>query len=500
MTEFTIPSSVGDMRMYIGGEWTPGSDGTTFTSINPSNETEVARIPDATAADVDRAADAAHAAAAGWKATTPGRRAELLYEIADIVKKNMQELATIDTVETGNPINASLDDVRSTVRDIRMFAGFGTELKAHSVTNGRTQFSYGLLEPCGVVGRITAYNHPFKYAAGKAAAMLIGGNTAILKPSEHASLSTLRFAELVHGLIPPGVLSVVTGRGESAGAFLAAHPRIPRVAFTGGLAAGRAVLHAGAEHIKHITMELGGKNPMIVFPDVSPADAANAAVRGMNFARSQGQSCQSTSRVFVHTKIYTEFISALIGKLEDIRVGDPLETSTQMGPLAYRDHFSRVLAFIEGAKRQGANLVSGGEPLEGVGLYMPPTAFADVDHSMTIAREEIFGPVVAVIPWNDYDSVIEQANDLSYGLTANIWTNDLDVAHRTAHALQAGYVWVNGTGSRVPGTPFGGYKQSGLGKESCLAEVLSYCEEKVIAVSLKDSPTLSATALSNSRS
>jgi betaine-aldehyde dehydrogenase len=476
-------------RMFVGGEWCDSSDGGVLPCVNPSDETEIGQIPDATTEDVDRAVDAARGAFPAWSDLSPVQRARKLLELAEKVEANEAELARIDALDSGNPIRAMLDDVRGACREIELFAGLATEIKADAVSNGGAQFAYGLREPYGVVGRIIPFNHPFKFAVGKSAAALVAGNTVVLKPSEDTSLSAIRFAELTADVLPPGVFNVVTGRGARVGAAIAAHPLVPRVAFTGGVPAGRSVLRAAAEHIKHVTLELGGKNPMIVFPDVDPARAAKAAIAGMNIARSQGQSCQSNSRVFVHEAVHEAFVDHLVRIVKGMTVGDPLDPQTDVGPLAYRAHYERVLGYVEAGVREGATLVAGGSSSRKPGFYLDPTVFDNVEHGMTIAKEEIFGPVVSVIPWHDYESVIEQANDTEFGLTANIWTNDLHVAHTTAHRIQAGYVWINGVGKRVFGTPFGGYKLSGLGKEGGLEEILEYTRHKVIAVGLhSDAP------------
>jgi betaine-aldehyde dehydrogenase len=476
-------------RMFVGGEWCDSSDGAVLPCVNPSDETEIGQIPDATTDDVDRAVDVARAALPAWSGLSPVQRARKLLELAKKVEANEAELARIDALDSGNPIRAMLDDVRGACREIELFAGLATEIKADAVSNGGAQFAYGIREPYGVVGRIIPFNHPFKFAVGKSAAALVAGNTVVLKPSEDTSLSAIRFAELTADVLPPGVFNVVTGRGARVGAAIAAHPLVPRVAFTGGVPAGRSVLRAAAEHIKHVTLELGGKNPMIVFPDVDPVRAAKAAVDGMNIARSQGQSCQSNSRVFVHEAVHEAFVEHLVRIVNGMTVGDPLDPRTDVGPLAYRAHYERVLGYVEAGVREGAKLVAGGGSSRKPGFYLDPTVFDNVQHGMTIAKEEIFGPVVSVIPWHDYDSVIDQANDSDFGLTANIWTNDLSLAHSTAHRIQAGYVWINGVGKRVFGTPFGGYKLSGLGKEGSLEEILEYTRHKVIAVGLhSDAP------------
>jgi betaine-aldehyde dehydrogenase len=314
----------------------------------------------------------------------------------------------------------------------------------------------------------------------------MAGNTIVVKPSEHTSLSSLRFAQLAADVLPEGVLNVVTGLGHEAGAALVEHPDVPRVAFTGGVPTGRSILRSGADRIKHVTVELGGKNPMIVFPDADVKSAASAAVAGMNLKRSMGQSCRSTSRLLLHESLVAEFTDALAEKVDGLRIGDPRRDDVDMGPLAFAAHYERVMRYIETGKEEGARLVTGGGRPPGIdrGYYVAPTIFADVEPTMRIATEEIFGPVICIIAWSDYDEMLEIANGVEYGLTANIWTNDLSAAYRTARRVQAGMVWVNGNGSAPRGVPFGGYKQSGLGKEGGLSELLGYTREKSLIINV----------------
>ncbi len=471
-------------RLYIGGEWIEPRSGATLDVENPTTEQTIGIIADGDSSDVDAAVEAASAARRGWRDRSPSDRADLLLRLERIIEANEHELAALDAIDSGNPKAAMLDDVRGARREIRMFAGLATEIKADSVLNGAEQFSYGVREPFGVVGRIIPFNHPFKFAIGKTAAALVAGNTIVLKPAEQTSLSAIRLTDLVAEILPPGVFNLVTGQGRVAGARIAEHPDVPRVAFTGGVQAGRAVLRAGAEHFKVVTLELGGKNPMIVLPDVDPERAAAAAVSGMNFAKTQGQSCQSNSRVFVHRDIREAFTRAVLDHVAKLRLGDPLEDGVDMGPLAYREHYARVKDYIRRGIEEGAQLLTGDAAVPDSGYFVAPTVFGAVSSDMTIARDEIFGPVLSLIEWDDLDTTIEAANDTSFGLTANIWTNDIRAAHTIAHRIEAGYVWINGQGKRVPGTPFGGFKQSGIGKESSLEEILEYTRHKVVAVSL----------------
>lgn len=484
MSRSKAVDALADGRMYIGGAWTASSDGSEMESIDPTTEEVIATFPNATPEDVDLAVQAGKKALDGWSDMAPSERGKVLMKWADRIDAHAEELAEIDTVDVGNPIAAMRNDVAGATREMRMYAGLATELKGSSTANGADQFAYGLLEPYGVVGRIIPFNHPFKFAAGKSAPALVAGNSVILKPPEQATLSAIRLAELGEDLLPAGVFNVITGEGRRSGAAIAEHPAIPRVAFTGSVPTGKVVMRAAAESIKHVTLELGGKNPMIVFPDVDLDQAASAAIKGMNFARSQGQSCQSTSRVYVHRDILADFTDRVTRLAGALKVGDPLENATDLGPLAFRSHYERVLRYIDIGLEEGATLLTGGKSAHDRGFFVDPVVFGDVTQEMTISREEIFGPVMSLIEWSDVAEVTTMANDTEFGLTAAIWTNDLSMAHRMAREIEAGYVWVNGSAKRVPGTPFGGYKLSGIGKESSIEELLSYCRVKTVAVNI----------------
>jgi len=486
MTTSTTDPDVRRPLMSIGGRWTAAASGRTLPVVDPSTEETIGQIPAGDAADVASAVEAAGDAGRAWRSTTWKARAELLRELADRIDDCREELAQLDAIDSGNPVTGMRGDVRKAAEDLRYFGGLGGELKGETVPWTDVQFGQTFREPYGVVGRITAYNHPLMFAVSKSAAALMAGNSIVVKPSEHTSLSTLRFAEIAADVLPTGVLNVVTGLGHEAGAALVEHPDVPRVAFTGGVPTGRAILRSGAEHIKHVTVELGGKNPMIVFPDADVTAAATAAVTAMNLRRSMGQSCRSTSRLLLHASIVDEFTDALVEQVESLRIGDPRRDDVDMGPLAFAAHYERVLDYIDVGRSEGARVVTGGGRPAGLqrGYYVAPTVFADVHPTMRIATEEIFGPVICTMAWTDYDEMIEVANGVEYGLTANIWTNDLSAAHRTAQQVQAGMVWINGDGSGPPGVPFGGYKQSGLGKEGTLAELLGYTREKSVIMNL----------------
>jgi betaine-aldehyde dehydrogenase len=472
--------------MFIGGEWTAAADGASLPSIDPSTEEIIGFVPAGGTADVERAVAAATVAAPAWAATPWPERARRLRALAGRIRDTAEELAQLDTADAGLPLNGSRGDIAGAAAEVEFFAGLGGEVKGDTLPTAPGQVAMTAREPYGVVGRIVPFNHPFKFATGKSAAPLMAGNAVVVKPAEHTSLSALRLAALSEDLLPPGVFNVVTGTGPVCGAALVAHPGVPRVAFTGSVPTGRAVLRGAAEHIKHASLELGGKNPMIVFPDADPARAARGAVAGMNLRRTMGQSCQSNSRVLVHAKVHDAFVGQLIELVEALRVGDPRDAATDLGPLAFREHYERVTAYVRAGLDDGATLLTGGGRPDDLprGYYLRPTVFADVRPDMRIAREEIFGPVIAVMEWHDEDEMLRVANGVEYGLTANVWTNDLANAHRTSRLLQAGLVWINGEGRKPIGTPFGGFKHSGLGTEGSIEELLSYTRLKSVVINL----------------
>jgi betaine-aldehyde dehydrogenase len=334
-------------------------------------------------------------------------------------------------------------------------------------------------QPNAVVAKINPFNHPYRFGAEKAAAALAAGNTVVVKGPEQAPLSSLRFAELCDDVMPRGVVNVVTG-AAATGSAMVRHPLVERIGFVGSVETGRIIAREAAEGLKEVTLELGGKNPIIIFPDCDPVQAAKAAVRGMNMNR-QGQSCSSTSRVFVHESLHREVLDALIAEVEALPVGFPWEPGREVGPIVSQRQLQRVMEFIDAGRREGARLMTGGgpprDPALAKGFFVLPTVFDGVDHSMRIAREEIFGPVMSVFTWTDYEDMLAKANGLVYGLTAAIVTNDLDKAMETAQRVEAGYVWINSSG-RYLGAPYGGWKQSGLGREECVEELMSYTRIK----------------------
>jgi betaine-aldehyde dehydrogenase len=350
--------------------------------------------------------------------------------------------------------------------------------------------NFSVREPLGVVGRIIPFNHPFMFCAGKSAAPLAAGNTVIVKPPEQAPLSSLRLAELIGGLLPAGAFNVVPG-GREAGQRLASHPDVAMIALIGSVPTGRAVMKAASDTVKRTMLELGGKNALIAYGDADPDEVAAAVIGGMNFTWC-GQSCGSTSRAFIHQAIYDAVIARVKEKIKYYKPGIPTDPATTMGAIVSRQQFDRVMSFIDSARSEGAQLITGGGPpadpaLKG-GYFIEPTVFA-VTEKNRIAREEIFGPVLGVFKWNDERTMLETVNSVEYGLTASIWTNDLSTAHRTALAVQAGYVWINEVSKHFLGAPFGGFKQSGLGREECFEEMLAFTQEKNIHVKLKSPKT-----------
>jgi betaine-aldehyde dehydrogenase len=483
MTTMERPALRAEYGLFIDGSFARAAAGRTITSIDPTTEQPLAHVAAGGAADVERAAQAARRAWRGWWELGWQHRAAVLREMAQRLADNAGEFAALDAVDGGLPVTGMTKDIANSVNYLLYYAGIASELKGETIETSAGSINLTLREPYGVVGRIVPFNHPLQFAVQGIGGALAAGNAIVLKPSDHTPISALRFAELVADLLPPGVLNIVPGDLE-AGSAIVDSPLIPRIAFTGSVASGKAVMRAGAANLKVVTLELGGKNPMIIHPDVDMTKVADAAVVAMNLQRVQGQSCGSPSRIFAHEAIRADFLDAISERLAKFRTGDPLDEASDMGPLAFRTHYDRVLGFVDGARAQGATLVTGGGRPDGLdsGLFLAPTVFADVTPSMTIANDEIFGPVISVLSWTDQDEVLAVANSLPVGLTANIWTNDLSAAVRMAKAVEAGYVWVNGQGQRPLGAPFGGHKESGIGSENDLAELLSYTKTKNINI------------------
>jgi betaine-aldehyde dehydrogenase len=470
---------------YYAGKWQKGSRYTDV--IAPGSGQSLGKVVDGTVADAEAAIAAAKAAFRDWRRVPPLERAKMLRAIANVLRKHGDELAMIDAADCGNPFTEMKRDASAGAAQLDFYAGLVTEMKGASIPMGPDVVNFSVREPLGVVGRIIPFNHPFMFAAGKSGAPLAAGNTVVLKPPEQAPLSALRLAELIDGILPPGVWNVVPG-GREVGQVLASHPDIAMTALIGSVPTGRAVMKAAADTLKPVLLELGGKNALIAYPDADLDAVSAAVVDGMNFTWC-GQSCGSTSRAFVHEKIYDAVLERAQASIKRYRPGDPTDPATTMGSIISRIQHDRIMGFIDAGKKDGARLVCGGarpsDPNLANGLFIEPTIFADVTMDMRIGKEEIFGPVLSVFKWNDEEKMLAQVNQVEYGLTCSIWTNDLATAHRTAAAVEAGYVWINEVSKHFLGAPFGGYKQSGIGREECIEELIRFTREKNIHVNLK---------------
>lgn len=472
--------------MIVNGGRRLASDGATLDATNPATGEMLATIPHATAQDVDNAVAAAQAAFEGWRRLDPQQWRDGLLALAELVQANGDELAMLDVIDNGSPISEMTSDIRFAVECLRYYASLVMQSRGATIPTSHGRLDYTLRQPFGVVVRIIPFNHPLLFAASRIGAPLAAGNTVIIKPSEHTSLSALRFAELAQQVLPPGVVNVVTGLGATTGDALVTHPAVRRVAFIGAAETGRRIVaRASSVNLKTVTLELGGKNPLVVFPDANLDEAIGAAVRGMNFTW-QGQSCGSTSRLIAHADIYHEFVDCLAAKVGAIRSGDPSDPATETGAIVNSSQLDKVLSYIAIGQEDGARLVAGGSRITegafGHGLFVRPTVFAEVDPDSRLAQNEIFGPVLATMRFTDYEDAVRIANNTNYGLTASVFTRDLATAHRYARDVEAGYVWVNEVSRHIPATPFGGWKDSGLGREEDLSEVESYTQVKNVHV------------------
>lgn len=457
-------------KLLIGGQWVEAQSGKTFESVNPATGEVLARVAEADAADVDRAVKAARAAfERGWGESKPGNRTRLLTRIADLIETHADELAQLETLDNGKPIFESRHvDVPGAAEVFRYYAGWPTKIYGETNPSDAEFFSYTLREPVGVCGQIIPWNFPLLMAAWKIAPALACGNVVVLKPAEQTPLTALRLGELLlEAGVPEGVVNILPGFGPTAGGAIAAHPGIDKVAFTGSTEVGREILKASAGNLKRVSLELGGKSPNIVFMDADQDAAMMGALSGIFF--NQGQVCCAGSRLFVEERMYDEFTDKMSTFAQHVKLGPPLDPDTRMGPLVSQEQYDRVKGYLKVGKEEGAKVKTGGDAAtEGAlakGFYVQPTVFTGVKNTMRIAQEEIFGPVVAAIPFKDENDAVLQGNDTMYGLSAGVWTRDVSKAHKVARALKAGTVWVNCYGQIDPTSPFGGYKQSGFGRE-----------------------------------
>ena len=455
-------------------------------TFNPATGESLGPAAEANAADVHAAVTAAAQGFEVWKKIKPLERAAMLKKVAAVLRENAFELAMLDAANCGNPIAEMQRDALIAAAQIDFYAGLATEVKGETIPMGDGILNYSVREPYGVCARIVAYNHPIMFTAAKMAPPLVAGNAVIMKPPHQAPLSSLRMMELLDGILPAGVLNIITG-GTEAGQALVQHPKIPRLALIGSVPTGRAIAKAAAEQLKHVSLELGGKNACIVYPDADLEKAIRGAVNGMNFTWC-GQSCGSTSRLFVHASVYDAVLKGLLEAIQIYKPGIPTDMATTMGCIVSQQQHEKIMSYIALGQQEGATLAFGGkrpsDPALAKGWFVEPTVFTGVTQNMRLANEEIFGPVLSVLKWSDESSMIEQVNAVEYGLTASIWTQNLATAHRTAARVQAGFVWVNQVGSHFIGASFGGYKQSGIGREEGFDELLTYTQHKNIHVVL----------------
>lgn len=471
--------------MYIDGEWAASHAGRTMTSLNPYSGEAWASIQAADEEDVDRAVRAAQRALPAWRDLPLASRAQLLRRLAELMEESSDHLATIDTTDNGKPVSQTNGQVRNAVATLRYFASVNPVSDARIISDDQQSglLNFTRVEPLGVVAMIVPWNSPLSLASWKLAPALIAGNTVVWKPSEHTSASTLEVARLVADAgFPPGVINVVTGEGATAGAFLTRHPLVAKISFTGGTVAGRDIASAAARNLTRVSLELGGKSAQIVFADANLDRALADAVGGM--FTSTGQTCVAGSRLLLEQSIHDDFLARVIDRVRAMRLGDPLDPATEMGPVTTRAQFETVQRYVELGLQEGATLAYGGTPAlrdgQPAGLFYEPTVLSDVTNTMQVARDEIFGPVLSVIRFADQDEAISIANDSRYGLAAGIWTRSLDRSLFCARKLEAGSIWINGYRRFSPSSPFGGYKDSGYGRENGIEALREYSQVKSI--------------------
>jgi acyl-CoA reductase-like NAD-dependent aldehyde dehydrogenase len=474
--------------LFINGESAESSSGETRELIEPATGEPLATVAVAGEQDVDRAVEAARAALEGdWAKTPPTERSRLLHALADALVANRKELAELEARNVGKAISSVKAELAQAIENFRFYGSAIGSIGGRSNPLGGSLLFYSLKEPVGVCGQIVPWNYPLMMTTWKLAPALAAGCTIVLKPDSATPLSALRMAELATEVgFPPGTINVVPGPGTTVGAHIVRHHGIEKVAFTGSTATGAEIMRLASDSIKRLILELGGKSPNLVFADANLDDAIPSSVWSIYY--SAGQSCEARSRVLVEQSIYDDVVSRFAEAASRLKVGDPLEAETQVGSLISEEHRERVHGYVEAGREEGAEVVAGGEPAEGKGAFYPPTVLAQVDNSMRVAQEEIFGPVVTVIPFEDEKDAVRIANDVRYGLMATVWTGDPARGHRLARRIKAGTVGINMPYTAFPGIPFGGYKQSGFGRELGLETLDAYLETKSVIVSTSPKP------------
>ncbi|HSU57757.1 MAG TPA: aldehyde dehydrogenase family protein [Bryobacteraceae bacterium] len=484
----TTKAPIKQTKILIDNKWVDSVSRKTFETTNPATGEVLAKVAEADAPDVDLAVKAAHKAfhsKAPWRRMSASERGKLLNRLADLIEKNIEELATLESLDNGKPRHvARTADLPLVVACYRYYAGWADKIQGKTIPVNGDYFCYTRHEPVGVVGQIIPWNFPLLMQAWKLGPALACGNTIVLKAAEQTPLSALRVGELiVEAGFPEGVVNILPGYGPTAGGAIAHHMDVDKVAFTGSTEVGHLIMKAAAEtNLKRVTLELGGKSPNIVFADAD----MEQAVEGSHFALffNQGQCCCAGSRVFVEEKAYDEFVARSTDRAKQRRVGDPLDRKTEQGPQVDNDQFNKVLSYVESGKQEGAKLMCGGERVGDRGYFVAPTVFADVKDEMKIAQEEIFGPVMSIMKFKDMDELVERANKTIYGLAAAVWTRDIGKAHHIANNVRAGTVWVNCFDVFDAGAPFGGFKQSGIGRELGEYGLQQYSEIKTVTVKL----------------
>jgi aldehyde dehydrogenase (NAD+)/betaine-aldehyde dehydrogenase len=474
--------------LFINGESTEAAAGELRELKEPATGEPLAKTAVADERDVDRAVEAARAALDGdWGRTPPTERSRLLHALADAIVANRKELAELEARNVGKAISSVKAELAQAVENFRFYASAIASIGGRSNPIGGSLLFYSLKDPVGVCGQIVPWNYPLMMTTWKLAPALAAGCTVVLKPDSATPLSALRMAELATEVgFPAGAINVVPGPGPTVGAHLVRHPGVEKVAFTGSTTTGAEIMRLASDGIKRLILELGGKSPNLVFADANLDDAIPSSVWSIYY--SAGQSCEARSRVLVERSIYDDFVARFSDAAEGLKVGDPLDPETQVGSLISSDHRDHVHGYVESGREEGAEVVTGGEPADGKGAFYPPTVLAQVDNSMRVAQEEIFGPVVTVIPFEDEKDAIRVANDVRYGLMATVWTGDPGRGHRLARRIKAGTVGINMPFTAFPGIPFGGYKQSGFGRELGLETLDAYLETKSVIVSTSPKP------------
>ena len=487
MSETLAPVRPG--KLIINGEAVDAASGRTFETHNPATEERITTVAEAGVEDVDRAVTAARAAfeSGPWSKMKPADRARVLHRLGDLILANADEIARLETMDNGKPIFESRHiDIPMVAGCFHYFSGWASKLTGETTNVSPAFFTYPLREPLGVVGAIIPWNFPMIMVGWKAAPALAAGNTVIIKPAAETPLSAIRIGELaIEAGLPPGVLNILPGRGSVAGEALVRHPQVDKISFTGSTEVGQHIMRVAADTVKKLTLELGGKSPNIVFADADLDAAVRGAMNGIFYGK--GEVCAAGSRLLVEQSIYDDFVGKLAERAKKLVPADPLDPKTRLGALVNEKQMNTVLGYVESGVKEGAKLVAGGarQPVNGKGTFVQATVLAGVDNSMRVAQEEIFGPVLAVIPFDGADDAVAKANDIFYGLASGIWTRDVKKAHSVSRRLRAGTVWINTYNYFDPGMPFGGYKGSGFGRDLGAACLNEYTQLKSVWLNLE---------------